>query len=228
MKSGKHDADWKAVEDVLGSGLHNIRVRSDRQIAPASLDLSRIGAKLRPDARAPYPKNFDEARKRLEEYLDERDVRFASASAFLADNDVQMDQSIESVRSVNRFVAGSVFANKEKTDLDPAWYGFIWDYALFLGDLAIQQASEFNQIKWDVIDVGLSKLGQPFKAAIVISNYPTKHFNMRPDKVIHQLGIRMLRAKPNDLTAGGRFDHPHDFFEQFLEKSLLFAKDSRR
>lgn len=216
--------EWSSIQAVLGTPLSNLRVRPNRQSRPPHVDLSRIGQLLRPDVRQPPPKDIGDARKCLEEYLGQRAMRFKSASQFLADNGVQMDDTLESVKSVNRFFAESVFSNQEKTDMDPVWYGFIWDYALFLGEIAIKQANEFHEICWDVVDVGLTKFGQPFKPAIVLSKYPVEHFDMRPDRVMHQLGIRMLKANPRDLTAGGRFDHPYDFFSIFLEKSLSIAK----
>ena len=207
------------VLDHLNSQPAVNRVKKERFAPKDKINWRRLGFIMRPDYKSPPVSDMKEARNRLRCFLDQRMQRYGALENFLGDNSVTLEQTDEGVNAVNAFYARNVYSNEEGTDIHPIWISFIWNYGLFLGDMAIKQAEDIRKLRWVVENIAIAKLGEQMRTVFKVGGYRYNLSNWSPTESIIQTGRWMLKAKETDITAGGRFPDPNFNFLLELARS---------
>lgn len=214
---------WEAFSQEIISSRQPLRLQKERLSPPKGLRIERIGGILRPDFAEPRPRNMDEAKQSLSTYLAQRDARYVQLNEFLSDNGISFSDTDNSVSEVNRFFADSVYASDDGSGIAPIWYAFVWNYALFLGDLVIARASKIKKLRWQATDLSIKSLGEDIRPAFVLGKARSRSFEKRPDRVIENVAIVMLTSKPSTIGVVG--SDPYAYFFNFIKKGLEYAEE---
>lgn len=117
-----------------------------------TIDLSRQSETPHPAYVEPLPKTSAEARGRLEEYLEQESKRESNLREVLIDNDIQLEDTVESLSSVLDFFHDCCLALPWVGDgPEDALIEFIWNLAQYTGNVLISRCPVKPKInRWTV------------------------------------------------------------------------------
>lgn len=203
---------------------NSFRVRNERKTENGQVNWEQFSPIARPAFIQPFARNWKEAEQRLEALLRQRPERFEMLDRFLASNGVTFGKSPDQIAQANKFYCDNVAANEDATSIAPGWFLFALDYALFLGDVAIDMSKAHHKLTWIAIRTSFVKEGADFSFKMAVSIRNGHGLSADPDDCLIRCGNAMLVRPPQDLTAGGRLDDPYDAFNRFIRNRLDFAK----
>ena len=139
----------------------------------------------RPDLVFPRPNTIAEARRRLIQYLNQREEREKTLKEVVTGYGRTFSKGREGVLEITRFYLEHITSNVDGTELSIDWVEFIWNFGQFIGFQLIDLAPS-GKLRWVVENIAVRSA--PPRFVFRIYGYAGASESFDPDRLLLDIG----------------------------------------